>query len=64
MNRRLVDSTDQRSGVASGMTWRKSKEVLVQRLRDFLIQTQAERAAIEGEVAAVLAAGQGSETEQ
>ena len=40
------------------------KQALVQRLRDFLAETQAERRAIDGEVAAVLAGSRGAETDE
>ena len=40
------------------------KEALVLRLRDFLAEAQAERRAIEGELAAVLAGSRGSETDE
>jgi hypothetical protein len=42
----------------------RRKEALAQRLRDFLTETQAEQRAIESELAAVLASGQGPETDR
>lgn len=40
------------------------KEALVRRLRDFLAESQAERRAIDGELAAVLAGSRGLKTDE
>lgn len=42
----------------------RRKQALLLRLRDFLAEAQAERRAIETELAAVLAGGQGAETDE
>jgi hypothetical protein len=60
--RRERESLEAQNHTLQVLTWRK--EALLLRLRDFLAEAQAERRAIETELATVLAGGQGAETDE